>query len=147
VQAPDVRVFTRVSSAADANRIAELLTVLGYPSTPTEVVGRLERIAGAPDFASWVAEAGGRVLGFIGACTAPAFEKNGTYGRILALVVDPDARGLGVGRDLTLVAERWMEGRGAAEVFVHSGNHRTEAHAFYRRLGYEATGVRFRKRL
>ena len=85
------------------------------------------------------------MVGFIGACTAPAFEKNGLYGRILALVVDPSGRGLGVGRALVDVAEAWMAAQGAREVFVHSGNHRSAAHEFYRRLGYEATGLRFKK--
>jgi GNAT superfamily N-acetyltransferase len=142
---PAARVSTRPPAVSDAERIAELLTVLGYPSTATEVVERLRVIGSHPGFASWVAEADGHVVGFVGACTAPAFEKNGVYGRILALVVDASARGLGIGRALVDVAERWMLERGAGEVFVHSGNHRAEAHDFYRRLGYEATGFRFKK--
>ena len=121
--------------------------MLGYPSSPEAVSERLRVIGTYPDLASWVAESDGVLLGFVGACTAPAFELNGLYGRILALVVDPTAQGLGVGRALVEVAEAWMAARGARDVFVHSGNHRTEAHAFYRRMGYESTGLRFRKRL
>jgi hypothetical protein len=38
-----------------------------------------------------------------------------------------------------------MREQGAEEVVVNSGNHQTEAHEFYRRLGYQSTGLRFRK--
>lgn len=136
---------TRPTELTDADRIATLMGVLGYPSTPDDLVSRLTVMRNRPDHASWVAEAGGSVVGFVGACTAPAYEKNGRYGRILALVVDPSARGLGVGRALIAVAERWMREQGAEEVVVNSGNHRTEAHEFSRRLGYQSTGLRFRK--
>jgi len=138
-------VLTRVPEAPDAARIAELLCVLGYPSSADEVLERLATIRDHRNFASWVAEADGAVVGFIGVCVSPAFEKNGVYGRILALVVDPSTQGLGVGRALVDTAERWMTDQGATDVFVNSGNHRPAAHEFYRRMGYDATGLRFRK--
>jgi GNAT superfamily N-acetyltransferase len=138
-------VTTRHSEARDATRIAELLCVLGYPSSADEVVQRLAAVREHRDFTSWIADADGIVVGFIGACVTPSFEKNGVFGRILALVVDPAAQGSGIGRLLVETAERWMSERGATDVFVNSGNHRPAAHEFYRRMGYDATGLRFRK--
>jgi hypothetical protein len=37
--------------------------------------------------------------------------------------------------------------RGVTMLTLSSGNYRAEAHAFYRALGYDATGLRFVKSL
>jgi GNAT superfamily N-acetyltransferase len=44
-------------------------------------------------------------------------------------------------------AEDWARQRGAGEVMLTTHKHRTGAHNFYRRMGYEATGYRFYKEL
>jgi GNAT superfamily N-acetyltransferase len=48
---------------------------------------------------------------------------------------------------LVEAAEAWMEKEGCKLVEVTSNDRRTEAHAFYRHLGYERTSIRFAKKL
>jgi GNAT superfamily N-acetyltransferase len=96
---------------------------------------------------TYVAESAGEVVGVIGAGVGNYYEKNGSYGRLLALVVGERYRGRGVGASLVAEAELWLKGLGASTVIVNSGSQRGEAHRFYRRLGYSETGLRFVKAL
>ena len=68
-------------------------------------------------------------------------------GRIPMLVVAGDERGQNIGRMLVEAVERWCRDRGCALIEVTSNDRRTEAHAFYRHLGYERTSIRFFKKL
>jgi PhnO protein len=77
----------------------------------------------------------------------PVLHRPTGVGRITALVVGEAARGHGVGRALVAEAERRLEVLGCALVEVTSNQKRTDAHDFYRRLGYEATSVRFARTL
>ena len=43
--------------------------------------------------------------------------------------------------------EEWAQPQGAIAVMLTSGNHRHQAHDFYRHIGYQQTGVRFTKSL
>jgi GNAT superfamily N-acetyltransferase len=61
------------------------------------------------------------------------------------LAVDPESRRQGLGRALVARVEDWAHEQGATRVKVQSGNDRHEAHRFYGRIGYLATGVRFTK--
>ena len=44
-------------------------------------------------------------------------------------------------------AEAWAKRRGAGKIALTSALHRVEAHDFYKRLGYEHTGVRLAREL
>lgn len=140
------RFAIRAAREDDAGDLAGLMTQLDYPSTEAEMRIRLRRALAHPEYAAWVAVAG-RVVGFAGACTGFSFVKTETYGRVLALVVDEGARGMGMGTALLAEAERWMDRRGAESVLVNSSSYRIAAHRFYERLGYEITGVRLIKSL
>ena len=71
--------------------------------------------------------------------------RSGPVGRLTALVVDERARGRGVGRALIDAAEGILIERGCVLIEVTSNKRRTDAHAFYERLGYTATSFRFAK--
>jgi GNAT superfamily N-acetyltransferase len=75
------------------------------------------------------------------------FEKNGLYGRLVNLIVDVNHRRQKVGKVLLKAAESWMRKEGATEIVVNSSSYRTDAHAFYEKMGYGVTGVRFVKHL
>ena len=66
---------------------------------------------------------------------------------VTALVVAEAARGQGIGRALMAAAETWAVERGCVLLEVTSNRRRVDAHAFYERLGYEATSFRFAKAL
>ena len=137
----------RSAVLADAPAIARLMTQLGYATAADEMKERLLGILPHTDYMTCVAESAGEVVGLIGAGRSRYYEKNGVYGRLLALVVDETWRGRGVGALLVAEAERWLTERGVTSVIVNSGRQRREAHRFYRRLGYLETGVRFVKSL
>ena len=137
----------REASVGDAAAVALLVTAMGYPTTQPEAAARLERIIGDRSYRTIVAERDGRVVGFAGARTGPAYELDASAVQLAALAVDPAERRSGVGRLLVAAVEDWAREQGAQVVVLHSGFQRVGAHAFYRRLGYRDTGLRFRKEL
>jgi GNAT superfamily N-acetyltransferase len=137
----------RPAAPADAFRLAVLLTQLGYPSSAAEVEERLARILADDQYATFVAEIDRTVVGLVGIRLGSYYEKNGLYVHLLVLVVDERQRGSGAGRGLVEEAERWAVERNARAVLVNSGTQRRDAHRFYERLGYQATGVRLVKEL
>jgi GNAT superfamily N-acetyltransferase len=66
-------------------------------------------------------------------------------GRITALVVDPSVRGQGIGRALVAAAEDALASAGCGVIEVTTNAARSDAHAFYRRLGYDQSSVKFTK--
>jgi GNAT superfamily N-acetyltransferase len=127
--------------------ITRLVMQLGYPAAPEEIARRLAPILGHPDYAMWVAEVSGRVVGVVGVFVHLALEYDGFHGRLLGLVVDETYRGQGIGKKLLDQTERWLRERGVHKLTLTSGKQRIEAHKFYRRLGYSETGLRFGKSL
>jgi len=137
----------REARIGDAERVSELVTELGYPTTASDMADRLRTILNDPDYVTFVAEVETRVVGIAGATLGRYYEKDGVYSRLLILAVSSAARGAGIGGELIRAMESWSARKGAREVFVDSGLHRTEAHSFYERCGYCRTGYRFVKQL
>lgn len=142
------RGFTvRPSTAADTGALARLMADLRYRTSEAEMIARLDPIVTHPDYQMLVAEVAGQVAGMVGLIREYFYERNGPYVRIAALVVDRRHRRKGVGSALVAAAEGWAGERGAVAILLNSGRHRTDAHRFYRHLGYEESGVRFHKML
>jgi GNAT superfamily N-acetyltransferase len=137
----------REATAADSSAIAELITQLGYRTEPGDMAHRLEGILGHPGYATYVAELHEEVVGVVGVCVAPYYEREGLYGQVVVLSVHSKYQRLGVGRSLLGAAEHWARRQGANAVVVNSGRQRNQAHAFYERVGYSPTGIRFVKEL
>lgn len=121
---------------ADADRIAMLLTQLGYPATGSEVAGRLRYWLDDPFSRVLVADSAGHVVGCLSIHAVPYLEKTGRWARIESLVVDTAARRTGTGQQLVAAAEETARGWGCLAVEVTSTRSRPEAHPFYRRLGF-----------
>lgn len=68
---------------------------------------------------------------------------------ILGLAVLEDYQRMGIGRKLILSIESWAKGINAIGVRLNSGTNRTNAHKFYRSIGYdnEKNQIRFIKNL
>ncbi|MEV0716006.1 GNAT family N-acetyltransferase [Asanoa sp. NPDC050611] len=127
----------RLAHSADAAAVNGLLHQLGYPQDGTAMTAtRIETWSGDPWSAAYVADAGRDVLGLVAVHICPFFERTGTWGRIVALVVSDRARGQGVGHQLVAAAESFATSRGCERMEVTSGDHRHDAHEFYRRQGY-----------
>jgi GNAT superfamily N-acetyltransferase len=141
------RTSIREATLDDARQISTLVTALGYPTNASDMRERLEGLIADGAYVTFVAEHAAEIIGMAGACTARFYEKNGTYARLVALVVSEDRHGKGVGAWLVRAVERWANGKGAAEIFLNSGVQREGARRFYEKLGYRVTGVRFSKEL
>jgi GNAT superfamily N-acetyltransferase len=100
----------------------------GIGVTPASVARMLGREARA-----WIAEIDGRPAGFSMAIEADR--------SVFALFVRPEHEGRGAGRALLEAAERWLFGRGHAEIWLSTGAEGTlRAHGFYRRMGWRPAG-------
>lgn len=127
----------RLAHTADAVAVNELLHQLGYPQAGAATTASRIRVWGDdPAGAAYVADAGGDLLGLVAVHVCPFFERAGSWGRIVALVVSDRARGQGVGGQLVAAAELFAARRGGVRMEVTSADRRQEAHEFYRRRGY-----------
>jgi len=128
----------RPARCADAPAVTAMLVELGYPDNSVAGVHRrLVRWSRTADGAVFVADIAGVVAGVVAVAAIPLLEREGSLGRLVALVVDESRRGEGIGRGLVTAAETAALGMGCVSMEVTSSRHRTDAHAFYRQLGYQ----------
>ena len=130
----------------DAAELARLLSLLGYPLTAGGV---------AESWATWTAEGDFALVGqgndsLLGAITLHhmvVLHRPKPVGRITSLIVDPSARGLGLGRALMLAAEDALVRIGCGLIEVTSHRRFAEEHDFYRHMALEQTSLRFARTL
>ncbi len=146
---PFRKLRVRKAVMADAGRLADLATELGYPSNPAEVRRRLRLVLRRPDHAVFVAE--GPDDGVVGWAHVfvHALVESDTFAEVGGLVVDARGRGRGIGKMLMRRVESWARSRGAKNVWLRSNIIRQDAHAFYKQLGYRIikTQFAFRKKV
>ena len=145
--AADVVIRIRAAELSDAAVLANLMDQLGYPTRTSEMEMRLKTIIPDSRYRTWVAVCDGAVRGMIGTFCSQGYEHNNPSARILALIVDRDLRGAGVGKALIAAAETDLADRNITRLAVNTRLTRKEAHAFYERAGYEKNGFRFVKTL
>lgn len=138
----------RPMMAGDLGSAQALLGQLGYPMEPGEAARRFETVIAAPAHSLLVAEVDGGVCGLVHVFARPALEKP-PEAVVQSLVIDETVRGTGIGRKLMAAAEGWAREHGFETVAVATQVARSDANAFYERLGYEraATSHLLRKRI
>jgi N-acetylglutamate synthase-like GNAT family acetyltransferase len=127
----------------DLPGLALLLGQLGYPVAADRLEERLERL----DSELFVAAADDEVLGLAAVQVMHVLQREAPVARLTALVVREEARGRGVARRLVETAEAVARHAGCEHLHVTSAEHRRDAHAAYRALGFADTGRRFGKPL
>jgi N-acetylglutamate synthase-like GNAT family acetyltransferase len=137
----------REALAKDAGSIADLLKGLGYPKTAAFTRQKIAALSKSGSDTVLVAEAQGRVLGVAHLHLAELFHKRGLLGRVMAIVVNEEARQASVGTELMHSAEKLARDAGCVKMEVTSGSQRDWAHAFYQKLGYIEEPKRFVKAL
>ena len=137
----------RNPAESDANAISVLMEELGHPMTPQQIVTQLRALVKQPGAAAWVAELDGEVVGYGQAHVIPSLHFPKPYAILSALVVAQREQGKGIGKQLVATIEDWARTQGAERISLTSALHRVPAHAFYKSLGYEHTGVRLAKPL
>jgi predicted N-acetyltransferase YhbS len=125
----------RSARVSDAKAINILTKQLGYDTESNAVAARLSRLLARRDQQFLVAAHGGRAVGWIHMIVAEYVEAD-AFVVIGGLVVDREYRKQGIGRRLVAHAEEWAVANGCSFVRLSSSMKRTEAHAFYERVGY-----------
>lgn len=137
------------ATPTDTATLANLMTVLGYETTPEEMKTRYDNIIIHPDYKTFVATTSTEIVGMIGLSKNLYYEKNGVYVRVLAMVTSKEFRQQGVGQALLDKAESWAREVGAESIFLNSGNReeRAQAHQFYKNRGFTVKSSGFVKKL
>lgn len=136
----------REANPEDSAAIAEITAEgLGYDCAP-EMIARNIAALDRSHARLFVAEIDGGVVGFVEPQVYEAVYFAPLV-NILGLAVREACRGLGIGKALMDAAENWAKEIGATGVRLNSGASRTNAHAFYRHIGYttEKQQIRFLK--
>lgn len=137
------RCSVRHAQPGDAAQVAALLAELGYPDNQVaDVRRRLALWASEATSRALVAERRGQVLGIVAVTAIPYLEREGRWGRIVALVVSSACRGQGIGRQLVQAAENVASEFGCVAMEVTSARSRTDSHPFYENLSYQDWGDR-----
>lgn len=126
----------REARTEDALQLARLTEQLGYSADPSFIAQQLNPLLQDPDHGIFVIERNGTLIGWVHVYRSPLFY--GSFAEIGGLVVDESFRGQGFGRALMEKSEEWARSKGIPEIRLRSGSHRTEAHKFYERIGYDS---------
>ena len=135
----------RDASAGDAQPLARLIGQLGYPAAANVLAERVSRLAASPADRLVVAELEGQVVGLASIHVSLALEYDEPAAKLSALAVDERYRRRGIGEALVAAMEEEARMRGCRLIFLTSAQRRGDAHAFYRRIGFDETGLRFAK--
>jgi GNAT superfamily N-acetyltransferase len=137
-------VSIRIMLESDADAVHRLAVQLGYPTTAAATLARVRAVLASDVADAFVAEdSDGRVLGWAHVFAAP-FLESGPNAELGGLVVDESARGRGIGTALVARAEAWARERGIRKLCLRSNVVRTEAHAFYQKLGFAIQKSQFK---
>ncbi len=109
--------------------------MLGYPNSKAAIADRMKRLRQRAGELVLVADQLPPVMGWVHAAEQELLD-SGRRCEILGLVVAPEVRGRGVGRQLVAAVEEWAVQRGLGLLAVRSNIMRTESHPFYERLGF-----------
>lgn len=137
----------RVAKRTDIQAINRLNTqTLQHEYPLKEAEERLAYILSSPTNQLFVKESHDQVVGYI-----QLSEYICTYGpvlmNVLGLAVDEAFQHQGIGKELLKHSEQWAKEQGAQGLRLNSGIERTEAHRFYRHVGYKEIKkqINFRK--
>ncbi len=128
-------VHIRPGRDGDASELARLCRELGYPSTEAQVRERLVRLNGAEHGLFVAEDAGGGLRGVVDVHVRLVLEED-PFAELIALVVNEDGRGEGVGSELVAEAVRWARTRRLPKLWVRVSLWREVTPRFYERLGF-----------
>ena len=144
-------ITVRDAAPADLDALLRLLRQLDPPEeapTRAETLAALAAVARQPGMRLVVAVADGAVVGALMMAVLPNLSHHAQpWCQMENLVVDEAHRGRGIGRALMDWCEQEARAAGCYKLQFQSRNHRRVSHRFYRRLGYQALTVGFRRYL
>lgn len=141
----------REATAADIPALLlllrELLTLHAVPTPPGERLERVLRQAlASPSHTFIVAEQRGTLVGMCALVFSLSTWTADNICELQDVVVSAPYRARGAGRDLLTTAFAHARQQGCARVFLASEAWNYDAHAFYRRLGFDEKACRYFER-
>ena len=124
----------RIALEKDIPNLVVLMDHLGYAHTNDSLMCNLRKLE-QHGGAVFVACLDGDVIGCVTAIIDVRFA-GGACGEIVSLVVLPAGRRQGIGKGLVSYAESWLKNK-TDVIRVRANVIRSEAHVFYKDLGYE----------
>jgi len=137
--------LVRDAAVSDALDVTNLIGELGYSVAEQFVRDRLTQLSSKAEDKVFIADRAGEIGGFLSFHVLPLLHVDGNLGRITALAVSSRFRRCGIGRKLVAAAEQFAWANGCVRIEITSGDHRTDAHAFYEAIGYRQETRRFLK--
>lgn len=126
----------RAANPGDTTALASLATEFGYPNNRAEIADRLERILTTAGHSVLVAEtAEQKIIGWVHVFGTLRVTSD-SFAELGGLVVAESWRSRGVGAKLVASAEQWALDNGHHKLRIRSRVKRTEAHGFFKRLGF-----------
>ena len=137
----------RKAEKKDKNQVQYLIKELtGHEISDSDIENRFDLVASSQIDSLYVYEHEDKVIGLLGFRIRENIEENSRFGEISVLVVDPNYRKLGIGKQLMNFADELANRNACLGTWLVSGFGREEqAHVFYKSLGYQITGYRFVK--
>jgi GNAT superfamily N-acetyltransferase len=129
------KLTVRSAGLTDAAAIAGLSGQLGYPVDEQAIAERLAALLGREGRAVFVAELGGKVVGWAHV-VGEQFLESPPFAELAGLIVDRDIRRLGVGRQLVQACAQWARDQGYRQIRVRCNVVREDAHQFYQKVGF-----------
>ena len=133
------QVIIRDVLSSDTAALVVLSYQLGYSINQAEMLANIELCHNSSHYKIFVAELEHKICGFIGLTVARWLHRNGSWAKILALIVDEQQRGAKIGSQLLNFAENYAKTQGCDKIELTSGLHRRQsgAHKFYLEHGYQ----------
>lgn len=126
----------REAIAEDAFSIQKLnFDEMGYDFSVEQTRQKLMDLLQSKIDKIFVAEVDGAVVGYVHANNYELLYAT-SMKNIMGIAVSSDYRRMGIGKALLERIEQWAKETGAAGVRLVSGGSRTDAHEFYRSIGY-----------
>ncbi|WP_428391820.1 GNAT family N-acetyltransferase [Lichenicoccus sp.] len=133
----------RKAAAQDRQAVRDLLGQLGYAFTVEDVEDRLNLLAGTGTDPVLLAIRDDDIVGLIALHFAIILHAREPVARVTALVVRDEERGAGLGRLLVDAGDDLARQAGCSVLELTTAVARTEAHTFYRKLGFTNSSLRF----
>ena len=131
-----MEIYARQISTDDAAAVTALSRQLGYPLSPDQVLQNINAVRKNKDHDAFVAVYDSQVVGWIGLAQAIMIESL-PFCEINGLVIEESHRGKGIGKLLVGKAKQWAKEKGNDTLRLRCNIKRTEAHEFYRHLGFK----------